>query len=481
MDSNDASSNTNAVQFHHSPAGSGSHANSSNPPIIELDLLEEVKSPFETAAEAAILQAIEEADKKRALQTVAGAKDRDGILHQVPSESLHLFGEDLLEQDEAPPPVFSLKSIDKDSGKRASFDLSKFSAGSRFSKAVGKVQMVNAMANRSRIGSMESGEASLTYHGKHNRVPSKIPATPPKTTEFVELMQPIEPTRSAPELFDIVNRMGEMTKQTTMRNLHKSEYSEVPTAGAPMHEIGENDVDPESLRLDRQEDEECANQNHIAQTKRKRDSNRATLIRRCCLPLIGFKNWLKAQKKAIRKQVKVALFLLTPLVSMAFILYYLAGNPTGPYGATYSWWCLFVARLGVTSTLAKAQQYILIDYIALETSFYIRTFGRIFTLMLIQSKGWPCLVFFWGQWNFTLTYGNGAFARHWLFWLGDNIEIFGDNNDSNGIQANSTYAKILVVIMCVGVLIAVKRLLVALLIGKKKYGKYPTSWTIECN
>ena len=460
----DASSSSSPV---YSPARS--HAHSTKPSIIELDLLEEVKSQFETEAEATILQAIEQAEKERALLSVASVKDRDQILSQVPLGSLHLFGEDLVQESEQLPTVFSLNAIDRRLEKRESL-ISK-SSRSRGSMAARKVQMVQNITNRSRIGSIESGEASVVYHNStHTRVPSKIPVFPPTSPDFVELMQPIEPTRTAPKLFEIVNRMGEMTRQTTMRNMHNSEYSEVPSGIVPMIESEGDTVDPESLI--KREREDHLYENPIAETNIKRESKRATVTRHCCLSFIGFKNFLKLQNKAVRKHVKVALYLLVPIIALAFILYYLAGNPHGPYGATYSWWCLFIARLGITFTLAKAQQFFLIDYIALETSFYVRAFGRIFTLMLIMAKGWPCLAVFWGQWNFMLLYGKGVFAKHWLFWCGDKIGIFGVGNHSSNIQADPTYVKILIVMMCGGVLVTVKRLLLSLLLGKKKYGKY---------
>jgi hypothetical protein len=187
---------------------------------------------------------------------------------------------------------------------------------------------------------------------------------------------------------------------------------------------------------------------------------------------------VKLRKKSIRKQIKVTLCLFLPLVALAFILFYPGRNPDGPFKAKYSWWCLFIVRQGITFTLAKVTQFVAVDYMALETSFYIRTFGRLFTLMLIQARGWPFLITVWALYNFALNFGTSPLAKHWFFWI-RNADIFQDGNYTADIVHDPTYLRILLVLFFLGLLIMVKRLMVSLLLGKKKYGKFKNSISLD--
>ena len=169
-------------------------------------------------------------------------------------------------------------------------------------------------------------------------------------------------------------------------------------------------------------------------------------------------------------------------------------------GASNSWWCLFIIRLGITLTLARVTEFLLIDFIVLETSLAVCCLGRLLTLMLIQAKGWPILSIYWGIWNFAMVYGKRNFAKHWFFWLsrifdeeklnasdGNNSHknakwlfwlsgIFDETrNPSGGITSGSTYTAILITMIIAGFVIMVKRLLVSLLLGKKKYGEFRQS------
>jgi hypothetical protein len=449
--------------------------------MIELDLMEEVKSPFETEAETTILHAIEQAEKKRSFVTIPSIEDRDKILKAIPAESLHLFGEDFLDEDENPPNVFSLRSIDEAAANKDAL-LSPMSQDVvkpplvKFSNAVKKVQMVQNLKrgpNRRRMSSLESGEASVLHTSHHSRVPSRIPATPPRKTEFIEMESLQHNTTNPADLFDIVNRMGEMTRQATTRHLpNDPDYSEVPTNAANNNSLDGNDYDPESLV----KNEDLVDTD--AHVKSNRDSKRATAIRQCCLPLTGFIHMVKLRKKSIRKQIKVTLCLFLPLVALAFILFYPGRNPDGPFKAKYSWWCLFIVRQGITFTLAKVTQFVAVDYMALETSFYIRTFGRLFTLMLIQARGWPFLITVWALYNFALNFGTSPLAKHWFFWI-RNADIFQDGNYTADIVHDPTYLRILLVLFFLGLLIMVKRLMVSLLLGKKKYGKFKNSISLD--
>ena len=63
--------------------------------------------------------------------------------------------------------------------------------------------------------------------------------------------------------------------------------------------------------------------------------------------------------------------------------------------------------------LAWAINDILVDYVALRTNWSVRICGPLMTLFIIQAKGWPCLVFFWGVLDLIFLFGKHNFAQHW--------------------------------------------------------------------
>lgn len=446
---------------------------------IDLIQFEDIKSPFETEAEETILHAIEEAEKKKSYPTGGESSDRDNILNKVPAESLHLFGGGEEEETEEPPTVFSLKSID------AGATHSKSGSGSSKLKNIAKkVQIArNLVSSRPRVSSLESAEASLVY-STHSHVPSNNPIPSSPTTAYNEPNQSlIEPSHEAPELFDIFDKMKTMenitreSRTASRRHMIDNQYVEIPTNVQVDDNLSNSGrMDPESLVMNNEaSDGEQGVSEHPIERINKRDSSKRanTLLRRCCLPWYAFRTLIGVQQRKIRRFFKAFFFLLVPMLCLAFILYYIAGNPGTFRGASYSWWCLFAIRLGITLTLARVTEFIFIDYIALETNITVRFIGRLLTLMLIQSKGWPILCVFWGIWNFSIVHGSNPFAKNWLYWASDTLAIFDEEkNPSGGIPSNRTYTVILATMIIIGVVIMVKRLLVSLLLGKKKYGKF---------
>jgi hypothetical protein len=460
-------------------------------------LFDDIKSPFETEAEETILKAIEEAEKKKSLlasrRAGVSSSDRDNILNKVPAESLHLFGDH--HEDDEPPVVFSLKSIDARKADHHKPGSSGGESSSRLKNMVKKVQLVRnavAAAPRARVSSLESAEASLVYSA-HSRVPSNIPITSSPTAHTTAGAEPSTSTRrhdeQQPELFDIFDKMKTLenltttreTAATSRRHLMNNQYVEIPNHAVQTDDNLSNSsgrrVDPpESLTMNNEPyNGEGMVSEHYPMARSKRDSSKRanTFLRRCCMPWFAFRTLLAVQKKQIRRFFKAFFFLLVPLLCLAFILFYFAGNPGHFRGASYSWWCLFAIRLGITLTLARITEFIIIDYIALETNITVRFFGRMLTLMLIQSKGWPILCVFWGIWNFSIVHGADPFANNWLFWASGTLAIFDEEkNPSGGIPSNRTYTVILITMIITGVVIMVKRLLVSLLLGKKKYGKF---------
>jgi hypothetical protein len=407
--------------------------------------------------------------------------DRDNILSKVPVESLHLFGDEGQEEHEGElPNVFSLKTMDAGATHSKSG-----SESTRFKNIVKKVQLVrNVAASRPRVSSLESSEPSLVYSTTgthHSRIPSTIPSSPPIKTDHDIVVPPIEPSKEPPELFDIVDQMKNLetfTRQNTTRRIggmNNQQYVGLPTEQYHDENLGDNQVlDPESLIMN-SSDNNGRTPSEYPRGESKRDSKRANmLIRHCCLPCFAFRNLISLQMRNIKRFFKASFFLLIPMICVAFILFYFAGNPGTFKGASYSWWCLFAIRLGITLTLARVTEFLLIDYIALETSLTVRFIGRMLTLMLIQAKGWPILCVFWGIWNFAMVHGEDRFAKHWFFWLSGTLSIFGEEeNPSSGITSGRTYTVILITMIITGLVIMVKRLLVSLLLGKKKYGESP--------
>eukprot|EP00557_Chaetoceros_sp_GSL56_P008411 CAMPEP_0176506328 /NCGR_PEP_ID=MMETSP0200_2-20121128/16971_1 /TAXON_ID=947934 /ORGANISM="Chaetoceros sp., Strain GSL56" /LENGTH=975 /DNA_ID=CAMNT_0017905945 /DNA_START=568 /DNA_END=3491 /DNA_ORIENTATION=+ len=436
---------------------------------IDHILLDDVKSPFETEAEETILQAIEEAEKKKAL--AGTSSDRDNILNKVPTESLHLFGDG---QEEEPPNVFALKSIDAEANR------SRSSTESKLKTIVKKVQLArNAVANHPRVSSLESVDASLVY-STHSRASSNPPSASSPVDNHREIIPPIEPSSKAPQLFEIVDQMKTIEnltlRQNTVRRLVNNQYIEIPTKVTNIDDDNVEympDIDPESLMTNGINNNK-GGPNGFSREGSKVESRRASvLFRHCCLPFISFKNLIRVQRKSIRRSFNAFFLLLIPTFCLAFVLFYIAGNPGTFFGASYSWWCLFAIRLGITLTLARITEFVLIDYIALETSLSVRLIGRLLTLMMIQAKGWPILCVFWGVWNFIVLHGSDRFTKHWFFWCSGTFGIFDDEkNSSGGITSDRTYTVILVTMIITGVIIMVKRLLISLLLGKKKYVTY---------
>lgn len=146
-----------------------------------------------------------------------------------------------------------------------------------------------------------------------------------------------------------------------------------------------------------------------------------------------FEDWLKFEKMSVWSYIKIALFfIMIPATGLAAILFYLAGNPPCGNGicrpktntnstliqtfvsASASWWIIFIlVRQVVTLSLARATQAFVIDYLAMRTKFFVRVFGPLFTLFIVQSRGWPFTCFFWGVYDFATLYGRYDHAKHW--------------------------------------------------------------------
>jgi hypothetical protein len=146
-----------------------------------------------------------------------------------------------------------------------------------------------------------------------------------------------------------------------------------------------------------------------------------------------FEEWFRFKRVGMLTFAKyVFLFSILPSVAVASILFYAAGNPpchvnlqcspkntddpTLEYlgSASVSWWLMFLlCRQMITFTLSYALEDIFVDYFALRSGWSVRMFGPLVTLLIIQSDGWPCVVFFWGVFDLLMLYGQHPFAQHW--------------------------------------------------------------------
>ena len=182
-----------------------------------------------------------------------------------------------------------------------------------------------------------------------------------------------------------------------------------------------------------------------------------------------FVHFLKTKKQAVGYVVKVIVYGMIPLIGVSAILFYFAGNPIGFLGASYSWWILFFVRQGITFLLARSAQFILIDLVVLETQLALMIFGRVIALIAMQAKGWPTLMLFWSIWNYGLLYGKSQFVQHWLYWQ-NSFALFNEANPSGNVTTNDWYTSFLVAFGVCSFLAMIKRVLVAMLLGGKKYG-----------
>ncbi len=133
-----------------------------------------------------------------------------------------------------------------------------------------------------------------------------------------------------------------------------------------------------------------------------------------------------------------------------------SGKAIDPRQASVSWWLIFVCvrskstrvdrivaklkfityvftfsfgQVRQTLTFSGAQlfQVIVVDFLCLSTRFSVNVLGSLFTLFIVQSKGWPFILCMWATFNFVVLFGTARFVQHWLFWQ----DIFGIFNEKN--------------------------------------------------
>eukprot|EP00569_Conticribra_weissflogii_P014890 CAMPEP_0171391814 /NCGR_PEP_ID=MMETSP0880-20121228/1528_1 /TAXON_ID=67004 /ORGANISM="Thalassiosira weissflogii, Strain CCMP1336" /LENGTH=1734 /DNA_ID=CAMNT_0011904567 /DNA_START=216 /DNA_END=5420 /DNA_ORIENTATION=+ len=184
----------------------------------------------------------------------------------------------------------------------------------------------------------------------------------------------------------------------------------------------------------------------------------------------------------IKGAIHGCFFVILPLLIVAFALYYGAGNPMAgeptfdengkvSEPASWSWWVLFVVRQFFLLSCVKAGEVISIDILALRTPIFIKTIGSFATLMIVQARGWPYVIMFWGIVDFAFLFGYHKFALHWLFWQ-DWLDVFTMKNPPGNFLSSSLYLRILLCMIFVGLFTALKRLWLATFLGRRSYDHY---------
>mgnify|MGYP005847558921 CR=1 FL=1 len=141
---------------------------------------------------------------------------------------------------------------------------------------------------------------------------------------------------------------------------------------------------------------------------RRRTQDRKKLVEKQIVR--EFQDFFAPQKTTIILYFRIVLLYISlPLLGISAVLFYWGGcPPTGrlaydgrpvngtlwnidgqrvdPDQASISWWLIYVVRLIVTFTLAKATEKLFIDYWAIRSSGSINLFGPWVTLLLLQSR-----------------------------------------------------------------------------------------------
>lgn len=274
-------------------------------------------------------------------------------------------------------------------------------------------------------------------------------------------------------------------------NAHDSSSTQTPAVREEIPERNEedgvlSDVEPDDDRL---QGDESATKKSSEKTKKKPRKSFAAHIK---------EEWDYMNRFQLRNVTRnplasaiyvyckvVLLYLILPSTGIATILFYSGDNPPTGYDiqastsaaavrsstASASWWLLFLGiRQVITFSLAMGTELVVIDLLSIRVRGTLRVFGPWITLMIVQSKGWPFLIFAWGIYDFCLLYGEHPFFQHWLFWQ-DTVDMFTEKNPAGQVVSSDTYRRILAVAVSVGIVVAIKRFWLALFLGKQTFGE----------
>ena len=213
-------------------------------------------------------------------------------------------------------------------------------------------------------------------------------------------------------------------------------------------------------------------------------------------------DFLKPRRPSIWRFIHALVWLIFVAIGAAVVLFYFVGNPpTGivdleassalnetfvttegkkidPYErASHSWWILYACvRLPITFAIAKFLAAVIIDFLILDRRFIVSCMGPSFTLLLVQSKGWPAIMFFFSLCNLGLLYGDSEFVAHWGYWQ-DYLDVFNASNPSGSYIPSQFNLRLQLCALGVSVVVSIKRLLIGFYQGRKIFVTYAEDLT----
>ena len=132
---------------------------------------------------------------------------------------------------------------------------------------------------------------------------------------------------------------------------------------------------------------------------------------------VNFKSFLAFRQDSFWLYSRfVLLYLIIPGLGVTCLLFYVFDNPGAgaegwDTGASASWWVNFITvRQILTLSFAKGTEVVLIDFFCLGSTIAKRLLGSFFTLMLVQSKGWPFQLLTWAVFDFAMLFGDRRFV-----------------------------------------------------------------------
>lgn len=158
-----------------------------------------------------------------------------------------------------------------------------------------------------------------------------------------------------------------------------------------------------------------------------------------------------------------------PLTAVAWLLFYVFGNPDldvlPDQNPSMAWWCNLAVRQIATLEMARILQYLVVDCLFVSTRSF-KYFGPLLTLIAIQAKGWPFMIFWWGLIDLAILHGDNEFQCNWFYWTGYKIySIPGSHHVLNSPE----YLQIVLCLIIAGALTVVKRVYVGIRFGRRQY------------
>jgi hypothetical protein len=190
-----------------------------------------------------------------------------------------------------------------------------------------------------------------------------------------------------------------------------------------------------------------------------------------------WRTFFSPRKENVKTYFKfVTIYMGVPLIGAAFVLFYAFDNPPtydkdAITNASASWWLLFCMRQVITLSLALLMQLLIIDFLSVGTRVMLRIVGPILTLLIVQSRGWPFVFFWWSMFDFALIQGDRELSQHWLFWQ-DFVGLFNTSNPSGNVVDNPIYLRVLVLTAVISVVVAIKRFVVGLWLSRNTFSEF---------